>query len=209
MTRYMMGWLPTLEEAEQLLRDAQTLGLGESHVGIMMRQGKGSPFIGKDMSVNAAKGAVAGGAVGGVGGGILAALGALAIPGLGPVLAGGVVATIIAGIGGGALTGGQFAGMFPSFQQENIERHLREGNVMVLADPTGHEAELAELFNRYKVVDGHDVELDDSAVRRIQSPQSQGAIAPDEPAQAPSEGLAHSKTYLAAHPEAAEHLYDE
>lgn len=209
MTRYMMGWLPTVQEAEQLLSDLQSLGLSESHVGIMMRQGKGSPFIGKDMPANAAKGAVTGGAIGGVGGGILAALGALAIPGLGPILAGGVVATVIAGIGGGALTGGQFAGMFPSFQQEDVERHLREGNVMVLVDPIGHEAEVGELFNRYKVVEGHEVELNDSAVRRIQSPQSQGAIAPDEPAQAQSEGLAHSKTYLAAHPEVAEHLYDE
>ena len=209
MTRYMMGWLPTVGEAEQLLNDLQSLGLGESRAGIMMRQSKGSPFIGKDMSVNAARGAVAGGAVGGAGVGILAALGALAIPGLGPVLAGGVVASVIAGIGGGALTGGQFAGMFPSFQQENVEQHLREGNVMVLVDPIGHEAEVDELFGRHKVVDGHEVELNDSQVRRIQSPQSQAAIATDEPAQASSEGLAHSKTYLAAHPEAAEHLYDK
>lgn len=74
-------------------------------------------------------------ATGAVGGAVLGALAALVIPGIGPVLAVGPIASALSGAVGGATIGG-FIGSFmgldvPKDRAERWEAHVRQGGVFV------------------------------------------------------------------------------
>jgi len=81
----------------------------------------------------AATGATAGGAIGGTLG-LLAAIGVLAIPGIGPIIAGPIMAAL-AGLGlGGALGGltGALVGMgIPEYEAKRYEGHVKSGGVLL------------------------------------------------------------------------------
>lgn len=99
----------------------------------------------------AATGAVAGGTVGGFIG-LLQALAALSIPGIGPVLAGGTVATILmntlAGGAIGAATGGlvgALAGLgIPEEQARIYNDRLSQGHYLLIVEGSVYEIERAE-----------------------------------------------------------------
>jgi hypothetical protein len=72
---------------------------------------------------------------GALGGAVLGALAALAVPGIGPILAVGPIAAALTGAVGGATIGG-FVGSFmgldvPTHRAEQWEAHVREGGVFV------------------------------------------------------------------------------
>jgi hypothetical protein len=81
-----------------------------------------------------ATGATAGGAVGGTLG-LLAGIGALAIPGLGPLIAAGPIVGALAGLGVGAAAGGlvgALVGMgIPEFEAKRYEGRVKEGGILV------------------------------------------------------------------------------
>ena len=85
----------------------------------------------------AAAGVVGGGVVGGVIG-LLAGVGALAIPGLGPIIAGGALASTLAGAGIGAVAGGLIGALIgmgiPEEDARYYETGLREGGILVTVD---------------------------------------------------------------------------
>jgi hypothetical protein len=94
---------------------------------------------------DAGKGAAIGGAIGG-GAGLLAGLGMLAIPGLGPVVAAGWLASTLAGLAAGAATGGLVGTLVdagvPEDDAHAYAEGMRRGGTMVtvrvdesLADP--------------------------------------------------------------------------
>jgi hypothetical protein len=81
---------------------------------------------------------------GAISGAVLGALAALAIPGVGPVLAVGPLATALAGAVGGATIGG-FLGSFlgldvPTEHARQYEAHVREGGVFVAINVKDAEA---------------------------------------------------------------------
>ena len=86
-------------------RDA---GYDQDRIGIVSRDKEDAKELSKDTGAHvtegAAKGAVAGGLLGGLTG-LLVGIGALAIPGIGPVVAGGALASAL-GIGGGTAAAG-------------------------------------------------------------------------------------------------------
>ncbi len=81
-----------------------------------------------------AGGAVAGGAVGGTLG-LLAGIGALAIPGVGPLLAAGPLVAALAGIGAGGAVGsfvGALVGMgIPEYEARRYEGRVKDGGVLL------------------------------------------------------------------------------
>jgi uncharacterized protein (TIGR02271 family) len=83
-----------------------------------------------------AKGAGIGAALGGLGG-LLVGLGALAIPGIGPVIAAGPIAAALAGAGIGAVTGGIIGALVdlgvPEESAHVYAESVRRGNVLVAA----------------------------------------------------------------------------
>jgi len=83
-----------------------------------------------------AKGAGIGAAIGGIGG-LLLGLGALAIPGVGPIIAAGPIAAALAGAGIGAVTGGIIGALvdlgIPEESAHVYAESVRRGNVLVVA----------------------------------------------------------------------------
>jgi hypothetical protein len=82
----------------------------------------------------ATTGAVAGGAIGGTFG-LLAGIGAIAIPGLGPLIAGGPIVAILAGAGAGGAIGtlvGALAGMgIPEYEAKRYEGRVKNGGILI------------------------------------------------------------------------------
>jgi hypothetical protein len=118
----------------------------------MKRDGMKDDYLdGKDDRVEGAgKGATTGGLIGG-GAGLLAGLGMLAIPGLGPVVAAGWLASTAAGAAIGAATGGIVGGIVGALTDEGVDKkdaevyaeNIRRGGAVVIV--RNHEKQRREI----------------------------------------------------------------
>jgi hypothetical protein len=83
--------------ARQVVNELEAAGFPSSSISLVANKGISDRYDDGDDSSNAGAGAEAGLVVGGATGGLLAGLGALTIPGLGPVVAAGWLATTALG----------------------------------------------------------------------------------------------------------------
>src|SRR5215212_5609991 len=90
--------------AERGIRRFRDSGYEGDRIGIVSRDRDDARDVAENTGAGAATGAVAGGVLGGLTG-LLIGIGALAIPGIGPVVAGGALASAF-GIGGGTAVAG-------------------------------------------------------------------------------------------------------
>ena len=108
----VVGVFDDRNAAEETVDELEHSGFSKDDVGFAIR---GHDAVEGGMITDApAKdrhGALAGAATGAVAGGILGALAALVIPGIGPVLAGGILATALGFAGAGAAVGGILGAM--------------------------------------------------------------------------------------------------
>jgi hypothetical protein len=99
---------------------------------------------GTEAAEGATKGAMGGGVLGGLVG-LLAGVGALAIPGIGPIIAGGALASTLAGAGIGAAAGGLIGALvgmgLPEEDAKHFERGFQEGGVLVTVLTVGNAEE--------------------------------------------------------------------
>ena len=133
--------------AERAIQDLRSAGFTGDQIGIAMRdrtqQGEMVEDTGATNAAAAAStGLLGGGLLGGIVG-LLVGVGALAIPGIGPVVAGGVLATTfglaggtaVAGAGIGAAIGGVAGALiglgFPEEEARHFETGMRSGHILV------------------------------------------------------------------------------
>src|SRR5688500_6893726 len=106
-----------------------------------------------------AKGAVTGALTGGVVGGVLAAAAALMIPGVGPVLAGGVLASFFGGAIAGTAVGGilgAMTGLGVSEEEARFyETEFQSGRAIVAVKPGARMNEAADILRRHGGYDMH------------------------------------------------------
>ena len=76
-------------------------------------------------------GALTGGTIGGIGGLLLGA-GALAIPGLGPIMAAGPIAAALSGAVAGGLTGGLIDWGIPAEASNRYEKEVAQGGILAM-----------------------------------------------------------------------------
>ena len=130
--------------AERGIQALKAAGFSEQQIGVALRdkqqQQELTEGTGTQATEAAETGAVGGGVLGGVVG-LLAGVGALAIPGIGPIIAGGVLASTLAGAGIGAAAGGligALAGMgVPEEDARHFERGFQQGAVLVTVQAGG------------------------------------------------------------------------
>jgi hypothetical protein len=113
----------------------------------------GTDQLGSDV----AAGVLTGGAVGGLAG-VLLGLGALAIPGLGPIIAAGPLVAGLTGAGVGAAVGGLVGALVnwgvPQDEAEMYAESVRRGGVLVgLKTDEANTERAAEIMNRYDPID--------------------------------------------------------
>lgn len=92
---------------------------------------------------NVGDGTAWGGALGGVTG-LLAGVGALAIPGIGPIVAAGPLAAALTGAVAGGVAGGLFDMGIPEEEGKAYEEDVKQGRVLAIVEADGSRADTAE-----------------------------------------------------------------
>jgi hypothetical protein len=132
------GIFPTRTAAEAAVDQLTAAGFSHQDVSVLMSDRSGSKDFAAEKNTKAPEGTATGVSVGGVVGGtlgLLAGLGALAIPGVGPLIAAGPIMGALAGLGvGGAVGGlvGALVGMgIPEYEAKRYEGRVKDGGILV------------------------------------------------------------------------------
>jgi hypothetical protein len=132
------GIYPSRANAEMAVDQLVSAGFSHADVSVLMADNQGSKDFAAEKNTKAPEGAATGVGVGGtVGGtlGLLAGIGALAIPGVGPLIAAGPIMGALAGAGlGGAVGGlvGALVGMgIPEYEAKRYEGRVKDGGILL------------------------------------------------------------------------------
>lgn len=124
--------------AEAAVDQLKAAGFSTQDVSVLLSDKDGSHEFATEKNTKAPEGAATGVGVGGtVGGalGLLAGIGALAIPGVGPLIAAGPIMGALAGLGvGGAVGGlvGALVGMgIPEYEAKRYEGRVKDGGILL------------------------------------------------------------------------------
>lgn len=159
-----VGVFSNRADAESALHELKKSGFSMDRVSIIARDGNNQDDIagtevkervGDKADEGAKTGAVSGSVVGGLGG-LLVGLGALAIPGIGPIMLAGAtattLATTLAGAGIGAVAGsllGALIGLgIPEERAKVYDERVKRGGYLVIIDGTDAEVATAEAILR-------------------------------------------------------------
>lgn len=130
MTRNMTALFDDYDGAVEAVRRLNQAGIPDAQISVVSGTEKHRSSTKSQIDDNtvsdAGKGAAIGGAIGG-GAGLLAGLGMLAIPGLGPVVAAGWLASTLAGLAAGATTGGLIGALVDTGLSEDEAHAYAEG----------------------------------------------------------------------------------
>ncbi len=127
----------------------------EQDISVLFPDKKGTKEFAHEHNTKAPEGAIAGAGVGGVTGGVLgllAGIGALAIPGVGPLIAAGPIMAALSGAAVGAAAGGVAGGLIgmgmPEFEAKRYEDRVKGGNILMAAhsETSQHTKTIKEIF---------------------------------------------------------------
>ncbi|WP_186670910.1 general stress protein [Sporosarcina sp. BP05] len=134
----VVGYYDTDSEAIAAIDDLKREGYSSDAISIISKNAEGIEHITDETGTQAADGAATGGLLGGIGG-VLAGLGALAIPGIGLIVAAGpIIAGITgaaAGVGVGGLEGALIGMGIPEVDAHRYNEYFINGKILVLVEP--------------------------------------------------------------------------
>jgi len=157
MAKTVIGLFDNRAEAQNVVQELTNEGFRRDDISVMSkkiegqdnRQGETVAYVeedGEEQIKDMAMGAGTGAAIGGLAG-LLLSLTSLAIPGIGPVLAAGPLAAIIAGAGIGATAGGLISGLtrlgVPEEDANYYAEGVRRGGTLISVDAADDRAERA------------------------------------------------------------------
>lgn len=132
MSKTVIGVFSSRDQAEGAVHSLRQKGF-EKEISIMAkddskpRSDRNSETYGTDSITN---GATTGGVIGGVAG-LVAGLGALAIPGIGPIVAAGPITGLLSGAATGGIAGGLVDWGIPKERGKYYEGKVKEGSIVV------------------------------------------------------------------------------
>src|SRR4029077_4406135 len=134
----IFGIVKSHSQAEQIVEGLQNAGFPASEISVLLPDNEGKHDIGHVKATKAPEGATTGATAGGVTGGViglLAGIGALAIPGVGPLIAAGPIMAALSGTAVGATTGGVVGGLvglgIPEIEAKRYDEKLKKGNYLI------------------------------------------------------------------------------
>ncbi|MBW4431682.1 MAG: general stress protein [Pelatocladus maniniholoensis HA4357-MV3] len=176
--RRAIGAFSHHRDAEAALMELRDSGFPMNQVSLIAKDsGDRLPNVNTGVGVNqnnvaaqtkadegAKAGAATGGVLGGLGG-LLVGLGALAIPGVGPVIAGGAIATALAttvaggaiGAAAGGLTGGLVGLGIPENRARLYSDRFNRGDYLVIVDGTDEQIHRAEAILKRRGITDFDI----------------------------------------------------
>lgn len=134
----VFGIYPTYAAVESGVDSLQAAGFRSTDISVLFPENVGTKDFAHQKNTKAPEGATAGGVSGGVIGGALGwltGIGALAIPGVGPLIAAGPIVAALAGVGAGAAIGGiagALVGMgIPEYEAKRYEGRIKSGGILL------------------------------------------------------------------------------
>jgi hypothetical protein len=144
-------------QAENIVRELQETGFSSNDISALFPDKTGTRDFAHEKKTKAPEGAATGAGVGGVLGGVLgllAGIGALAIPGVGPLIAAGPILGMLGGAAAGAAVGGLTGALIgmgiPEYEAKRYEEKIRDGNILlsVHADDAEDRAQAKDIMKR-------------------------------------------------------------
>ncbi len=136
--KVVIGVFKTVAQAEVAVARLHEVGFAREDISAVLPDPTATRNFAYEQNTKAPEGAVAGGVAGAtVGGtiGLLAGIGALAIPGLGPLIAAGPIMAALSGIAAGGAVGGMTGGLIglgiPELEAKEYEGKVKAGNTLV------------------------------------------------------------------------------
>jgi hypothetical protein len=142
MSHTVAGVFDEPGHAEMALNELKDAGFTPEQVSVVARDtGEAQSMVERsDMAGAETTAAGTGALLGGITGGVvgwLVGVGALAIPGIGPIVAAGALATTLGGAAIGAVAGGLIGALvgmgIPEEDARSYETHVREGRILIAA----------------------------------------------------------------------------
>jgi hypothetical protein len=128
----------TRNGAEQAADALVSAGFSAGDISVLLPENLGTREMGTEKSTKAPEGATAGASTGVVLGGalgLLAGIGALAIPGVGPLIAAGPIMAALAGMGAGGTVGGLAGALvgagIPEFEAKRYQGVIEKGGILL------------------------------------------------------------------------------
>ncbi|WP_040351671.1 hypothetical protein [Blastopirellula marina] len=138
MSKAVFCTVKSVDQATKIVERLKASGFDNNDISLLFPDDTGPNQLGVDNQTKAPEGATTGvstGAVLGGGLGWLAGIGALAIPGVGPLIAAGPIMAALAGaaVGGavGGVTGGLIGMGIPEYEAKLYERKVSEGHALI------------------------------------------------------------------------------
>jgi hypothetical protein len=165
-THTVVGLFDEYSDAETAIRALEAAGVPSTDISVIANNradrygsypqyglGRSGHAEGSGTGTGAGIGAVLGAAAG-----LLAGIGALAIPGVGPVVAAGPLAATLAGAGVGAVVGGLVGSLveagIPREHADIYAEAIRRGGTLVtVRTEDGHRERVSDILNRHSPVD--------------------------------------------------------
>lgn len=147
----------SMVQAEAIVSELKQAGFSNDDISALFPDTTGTRDFAHEQATKAPEGATAGAGAGGALGGALgwlAGIGALAIPGVGPLIAAGPVMAALGGAAVGATVGGlggALVGMgIPEFEARQYEGKVRDGNILISVhtEDRDERARAKDIFKR-------------------------------------------------------------
>ncbi|MGH7515861.1 MAG: general stress protein [Gemmatimonadales bacterium] len=179
--RTVVGLFRHRGDAEQAISDLKDAGFTRDQIGIAIKdRAEQRDLAGSAETSPAGKGAAAGAVSGGLVGGIIGLLGSLLIPGLGPIVVGGVLESVLVGAGAGLATGGLIGGLMGLGVSEEDAKHFdtgfRGGGTLVTVDAG------ARVDEAQRILGSHSADLGPTWAGREGAPRGRVAGTTSDPA---------------------------
>jgi len=152
----VVGVFDDRDDAQRAIEAMKDAGFRSEDIGITMRDRKEAEALVEDTGTHAGAGAATGAMAGGVLGGLagwLVGIGALAIPGIGPIVAAGPIAAALTGAAVGAAGGGLIGALtgmgVPEEEARWYESEVGRGGILVTAQADGRYDEARSIMLRH------------------------------------------------------------
>ncbi|MFS0637985.1 general stress protein [Mesobacillus foraminis] len=139
--KHIVGVYDNEQEAISAVEDLKRQGYAAEDISVIGRNNEEVEEINDATGTKTEEGLAAGAATGGILGGLtglLAGIGALAIPGIGPIVAAGPIAATLTGAavgaGAGGLTGALIGMGIPEEDADRYEGYVKEGKILVVVE---------------------------------------------------------------------------
>jgi hypothetical protein len=160
MSHTVAGVFQSPSDAEKALSALKDAGFAPDEVSVVAKDTRETKSLVErsDMPGAETSGVATGAFLGGITGGIagwLVGIGALAIPGIGPIVAAGAIATTLGGAAVGAVAGGLLGALvgagIPEDDARSYETHVSEGRILITAQATSAQQaqEARDAFDRF------------------------------------------------------------